>query len=130
VVYTGSDGHIYELSSAWNAHVWSAVDLTALSGAPAADLDPKSYARSDGLDAVVYRATDQHVHELSRHDDQWVEVDVSDAAGAPPAAARPAPFVRNDNINAIAYRATDGRLYELSWQDGAWNKTVIYDSSP
>jgi hypothetical protein len=65
VVFRGSDGHIYELSRLEHTTTWGAGDLTKLTAAPTAAGDPFGYLRSDGVNAVVYRATDGRIHELS-----------------------------------------------------------------
>jgi len=127
LVYRGLDGHVYELSSNWDSHSWIATELSDAAAAPPAASDPRAYSRSDGLDAVVYQASDQDIYELSRHGSQWTSINLSRAAGSPPAASRPWPYVRSDRVNAVVYRATDARLYELSSYDGEWQRTIIYD---
>ena len=64
-MYRGTDSHVYELTLSGDH--WIASDLSGITGAPNAIGDQAAYVRSDGsprINAVVYRATDNHIHEL------------------------------------------------------------------
>jgi hypothetical protein len=83
VVYISADHHIRELT--WNGSSWSAADLTNQAvGAPLTSGSSLSaYVRSDRVSAVVFRTSDNHVHELRRKHDSttWIHADLTAAAG-------------------------------------------------
>ena len=64
VNYRGTDNHIHELW--WNNAGWHHNDLSnAAGGAPTAAGDPAAYMfDAQGTQHVVYRGTDNHIHEL------------------------------------------------------------------
>lgn len=69
VVYLGGHGRrIHELSTTDGGH-WSHADLTDLADGPPADGWPMAYTTSlagqDPVARVLYRATDNHIHEFS-----------------------------------------------------------------
>ncbi len=130
VVYRGVDAHIHELTATLNGHTWTAVDLTELAAAPDALNDPEGYVRADGIDAVVYRATDDHLYELRRSGSAWLLTDLTDSALAPDAAGRGIPYVRAGDVSGVAYRSFDGAIHELSLVDDTWSLTTLYQPSP
>jgi hypothetical protein len=127
VVYRGSDDHIYEISLPFGARRWSVGDLTVDSGnAPLAAGDPLAYVRSDSVNAVVYRGTDNHIYEISlpKGAQSWSWGDLTvDSGNAKLAAGDPLAYVRSDSVNAVVYRGTDNHIYEISLAFGAqfWN---------
>ena len=64
VNYRGADNHIHELW--WDGNGWHHNDLSnAAGGAPTAAGDPAGYMfDAQGTQHVVYRGTDNHIHEL------------------------------------------------------------------
>ena len=75
------------------------------------------------VNAVVYRAVDNHIHEiflpLGGH---WSTGDLSSQSGAPPAAGDPATYRRSDNVNSVLYRGLDNDINELYLPlGGSWN---------
>lgn len=102
---------------------WNYVILTT-SGAAAGD--PMVYDRSDRLTAVVYRGSDNRVHELSSAGASnwsnpywWGSKDIH--GSAPAATGNPTGYVRHDGFNAVVFRAADGNIWESSLQSGAWS---------
>ena len=102
-------------------------DLTAGAvSAPAggASGDPVGYVRSDKINSVVYRGTNNHIYELYyglyRGADSWISGDLSTLAGAPEALGDPAVYVRSDKTNSVVYRGTNNHIYELYLGAGTW----------
>ena len=117
----GTDNHIHELW--WNNAGWHTNDLTAAaSGAPAAAGDPAGYMFiAQGTQHVVYRAADNHIHELWWDNTGWHHNDLSAAASAPAAAGNPCGYVfAAQNTEHVDYLGTDKHIHEL-WWDGAWH---------
>src|SRR6185295_6401275 len=67
IVYRGQNNRIYEVSSNWGANPpWVVADLKYLAtGAPYVYAgSPMPYVRSDNRNAIVYTASDHHIHEI------------------------------------------------------------------
>jgi hypothetical protein len=118
IMYRGNDDHLYEIYSAGGAPAqpW---DLTAwVPGAPLAASDPAIYyVPADNSTHVVYRSTDNHLHELS-----WIQgqvpahVDLTVAGLARRAVDKPAAFaVAGPNTQHVVYRSTDNEIREIRW---------------
>jgi hypothetical protein len=119
IVYRAGNGHLYELWWVGVAPV-QAWDLTAAAGAPAAASDPAAYySASTNSKHVVYRGSDNHLHELV-----WApgastpaHADLSFEAGAPNAADTPSAFsVESDRSQHVVFRGSDNQVHEIFWQ--------------
>jgi hypothetical protein len=124
VVYRGYDNHVYELSLPLGAPAWQVADLSALTGAPNAALNPAAYVRSDNLNSVVYQGySDNHVYELSLPfgAPTWQVADLSALTGAPQASDGDVPtaYRRSDNVNSVVYCGVDLHIHELFLPFGA-----------
>ncbi|WP_030277577.1 hypothetical protein [Streptomyces sp. NRRL B-24484] len=129
VVYRGTDSHIHQLS--FNGE-WLHTDLTgaAQPNPPNAVADPGAVYRQIVPDdpAVLYRAIDSHLHELSWSDNQWDDADLTvviEPRNAPPKAAGDATAVYywpQENGIHVVYRGTNGHLYLLSLHGHAGNQ--------
>lgn len=115
IVYRGVDGHIHELWWGGTAAV-SHWDLSAPSGAPAADSDPVAFSSPDtNTKHVIYRAANGHLIEL-----WWTPggtpayVDLSVEALAPPAIGKPGAFADGPHRHVV-YRGADGHVHEIRW---------------
>jgi hypothetical protein len=65
---------------------------------------------------VVYRGTDNHIHELSWDSNGWHHDDLSVAAPAPDAAGDPTGYMFNAlGTQHVVYRGTDNHIHELWW---------------
>jgi hypothetical protein len=62
---------------------------------------------------VVYRGTDNDIHQLYNNGTQWAHQDLSILAGAPPAAGDPFEFQGLSGKQLVDYRGTDGHIYQL-----------------
>jgi hypothetical protein len=116
VVYRSGNGHLHELYWLGEAPV-AAGNLTAASGAPAAEGDPAMWYNTNADKIhVLYRGTDGHIHDLS-----WTpgggapaHVDLSHASYAPPAAGAPFGF-SGPTHQHVVYRGTDKQIHEIRW---------------
>jgi hypothetical protein len=92
--------------------------LSSATGAPAAAGDPAGFQFvGDSTQHVVYRGTDQHIHELwgdAAHG--WGHVDLTAVAGTPPAAGDPSGYAfEAQRTQHVLYRGVDRHIYELWW---------------
>ena len=133
VVYRTSDDHIHELASLDPAGAgWEDVDLTLSSGGPGSAVgDPFAYTTNfpgQGLAArVVYRTSDDHIHELASLDPAgagWEDVDLTLSSGGPGSAVGD-PFAYTTNFPGqglaarVVYRTSDDHIHELASLDPA-----------
>jgi hypothetical protein len=120
VVYRGASGEIRELSL--GSSNWALADLTRATGSPPMEAltKPSPYVGSDGINAVVYRSADGHIHELMLIGNQWGRSDLTVASGAPPAVGSPSAYARSDGYNVVVYRGTDNHIHELLWTGTRW----------
>jgi hypothetical protein len=118
IAYRGSDNQLYELW--WNGGApvqgWS---LTAAAGAPPAASDPTAYySASTNTKHVVYRSSDNHLHEIVWAPGGAVShADLTLEAGAPLAAGQPSAFsVESQRTQHVVYRGSDNQVHEIRWQ--------------
>jgi len=82
---------------------------------------PMGYIHADGNSAVVYRGTDNFVHEMLL-DGVWKHSTLPSVA----AAGNPTGYVRGDGVTVVMYRAaSDGSIHELSLSSGGWYDTNL-----
>ena len=116
----------YRSTGAWHHN-----DLTTASaGAPIAAGNPAGYTWSvDKTQHVVYRGTDNHIHELW-FNTQWHQNDLTNASGGPPpAASDPTGYTWDvDSTQHVIYRGTDGHIHEL-WFKGGWHHNDLTTAS-
>jgi len=124
-VYRGADDHIHEIFLPRGGAAWKTGDLSAAAGAPAATGEPSAYVRSDDVNSVVYRGTDNDIHELylPRGAANWLTGDLTASTDAVAAAGKPSAYVRSDNMNSVVYRGIDNHVHELFLTQGgaAWS---------
>lgn len=122
VVYRGFDDHIYLLEKRVGDPAWQLSDLTALTGAVAANGRPHAYSwEGTHSQHVVYRGRDGQIHELWHMPDRgWhhknlgAELDAQTALGDPVG-------IGLAQRQIVAYRGTDGHLHEMhKAADAAW----------
>jgi len=111
---------------------WIQADLSAIvsdnpPATPAAG-SPFAYVTPDGVPRVVYRGTDNHIHEL-RLQGSWIQSDlsaiVSNNLPATSAAGNPFAYVTlggliHDPTARVVYVGADNHVHELSLQGGSW----------
>ena len=118
VVYAGSDGNVYEMRLPSGGAAWLATNLSAQAGAPPAGTGAIGYVRADGMNVVVYTATNGDVIELSLVGTQWYMNDLTALTGAPPAAGQARPYSRADTYSSIVFRASNGHVWEIFLNSG------------
>ena len=92
--------------------------------------DAIGYVRSDGVTAVIYRSSANHIIEVATQSPAitvtWVVSDLTTFTSGPDATTGSAfPYVRTDNTNSIVYIAADNHIHEIAstfpnppyWQD-------------
>jgi hypothetical protein len=123
VVYRGTDNDIHELSLPQGSSSWQNYDLSALTGATAAAGDPSPYVRSDSWNTVVYRGSDNHIHELGLNPGGWAwQVgDLTSITGSPNAVAGPTGFVRPDLTNSVDFQTSDNHVHEMTYAGNGWS---------
>lgn len=85
--------------------------------------DVVGYARSDGWDAAVHRATNQRIHELYQNGStSWEVADIH--GNAPLAESDVSAYARSDGFNAVVYRSTGDEIIELKL-DGTWTSASL-----
>jgi hypothetical protein len=97
--------------------VWHHTDISALATAPAAAGDPAGYVF--GSEFVVYRGTDNHVHQLSATANQgpWSHADLTAITNAPLAAGNPSGI---NGAQLVVYRGTDNDIHQLFNNGTQW----------
>jgi hypothetical protein len=111
-VYVATDSYqvcVYGLNP--SPPVWHHSDISALANAPPAAGDPAGYAF--GNEFVVYRGTDNHVHQLfaTTEQAQWFHIDLTAITNAPLAVGDPSGYVNAAQI--VVYRGTDNDIHQL-----------------
>ena len=116
IVYRDADGHLHELWSDVRG-LTGTTDVTDNAKAPTAAGNAYSYVDTTaGLEMVVYRSRDGHVHSL-----YWSTGDVGHdsltaSIGAPTASGDPVGFFTPaTNVHHVIYRTSDGHLHALWW---------------
>ncbi|BCA56935.1 hypothetical protein W02_40750 [Nitrospira sp. KM1] len=113
---------------------WHHNDLTVAASAPPATGDPAGYMfDAQGTQHVVYRGTDNHIHELWWDNDGWHHNDLTAAASAPPATGDPAGYMFDaQGTQHVVYRGTDNHIHELWWDNDGWhhNDLTVAASAP
>jgi hypothetical protein len=102
-------------------------DLTSASGAILAAGNPFTYVfASHGVQNIVYRATDGHVHELWRAGGGIGHSDLSALGHAPGAQGDPMAYVvAAQDVQNVVYRGTDNQIHGLYWSQGAVGHDVL-----
>jgi hypothetical protein len=124
VVYRTAEGDIIQLYAKYKGtDGWHQEDLTKEANAPKAAGDPsgdrlrESTLRGIVTQHVVYRGTDDAIHELflGGAENKWTHNDVSKAAGTTPkAAGDPVYFVFAANrTQHVVFQTSEGGIYEL-----------------
>jgi hypothetical protein len=122
VVYRGTDNHIHQLW--WDTAGWRISDLTMATHAAPAAGDPSGYVSDadGGSQHVVYRGTDNHIHQLWWDTAGWHTNDLTMATHAAPAAGDPAGYVFNARATQhVVYRGADNHIYQLWWDITGWH---------
>ncbi len=136
VIYLGKDSKIHEL---WFRHggilggksTWDHNPIGEITWAPPAAGDAIGYAwEKDKTQHVVYRGTDNQIHELWCRGGKWGHNPVGQVTGAAPAASDPAGYSwENDGTQHIVYRGVDNQIHEIwyrdQWMGQDWHHSAI-----
>jgi len=98
--------------------VWHHSDISALATAPPAAGDPAGYVF--GSEFVVYRGTDNHVHQLFAAANQgpWSHADLTAMTNAPLAVGNLSGYVNAAQL--VVYRGTDNDIHQLYNNGTQW----------
>jgi len=141
VFYRNTGGSIVEVFRKAGAGAdknWHTNDLTTEAKAPKAASAPAAFTMKAGRlgkhasHHVVYRGTDDQIHELYRQTDgKWEHMNLSVEAKGPKAAGRPAVFASEDtDAQHVFYRTSEGALIDLyrrwgSTDDKKWHSNDL-----
>jgi len=120
LVYRGSNNHVIEVRSNFTSSPpWLVTDLTTTSGGPNVGSGSAfPYIRTDGINSIVYIATDNHIHELTSNfggSPTWLDHDLYANSGETVIPSTdPWGYKRSDNTNAVVYVGNDNKLHEIS----------------
>jgi hypothetical protein len=117
VVYSTATGAVEELSRSATSTVWSAKNLTALTGAPPASSPPFGFSTSNpsALAQVVYETASGVVEQLALpHGGAWHAHNLTSLAGAPSAAAGTEPVGYVAAAMRVIYESASGSVIALS----------------
>jgi hypothetical protein len=136
VVFRDANGDLQELTPIGDSPGadWKQRHLSMYPGqvegqhAPVAASNPSAYVRSDHLDSIVYRGTDDQIYEVYSRNGvnwgfgyPWSNAWVANGSAAPtPAIGNPHGYTHHDGTNAIVYRGTDKHIYELYLDASGW----------
>jgi DNA-binding winged helix-turn-helix (wHTH) protein len=131
IVYRAVDGRLHRVYWSTGSDRIDHDDLTGLSRAPAPIGNPVVVVASTyGEEAVFYRGTDKHLHELVwstgpiRHEDLTAGTNSPAAAGDPTAY-----FAAVDGRYHVVYRDSEGHIQELHWMSGEIKRVDLTNRS-
>ena len=136
LVYRASNNHVIEVRSNFSGQPpWLATDLTSASGARVTATTGSAfpYVRSDGWNAIVYIASDNHIHELTSLGSGWQDADLSAAAGDTVVPITdPSGYRRSDGGNSVVYVGNDLEIHDLTAFPGrsSWSSSILPAVSP
>jgi hypothetical protein len=129
VMYVGTDGDVHELY--WYNGQWYTDDVTTQANAntatqtkaPPAVGNPSGYVfNAQGTQHVMYRGTDNDIHEFYYNNGQWYTDDVSSTTKAPAAAGDPNGYMFDaQGTQHVMYRGADNDIHELYYSNGQWS---------
>jgi hypothetical protein len=144
VIYTGEDGHIYEVL--WSrSEGWLPYDLTYLTGAPPQPAShpingPIGYVFvAQGTQHVIFVSSSPsqgdpggHIHELWRDNSGWHHRDLTSDIRAPLAFvfAPPCAYVFDaQGTQHVDYVGRDGHINELWWNNDGWHHNDLTNAA-
>jgi hypothetical protein len=122
VFYRNSDGKIVELyTKEGDPKGWFSHDLSTEASAPQAASKPAAFLTADKAQHVVYRGSDDQIHELFRSDarGKWGHANLSGDSKAPKGAGAPVGYIVPDDKSLhVVYRSDGGDVVELFREAG------------
>jgi hypothetical protein len=126
VVFRGDDNHVYQAVN-WDGKWQPILDMNSVPGVPLADGDPYAFNDSGGGAHIVYRGTDDHLHDiwLDMAHMSWHHTDISGSSGVP-VTDDPMGYLHASTLRVV-YRSNND-IYEAFASDPAgpwvqWNMT-------
>src|SRR5205823_14166292 len=106
----------------------------ALTGAPVPAGELSAYVTPSGLNNVVYRGADGHLHGLWFNGNGpvgWDDLTWASAGAPLPGATDPsAYFFAQNGTHHVLYTTINGHLHELTWTTGAVTHTDLTTAGP
>jgi hypothetical protein len=140
MIYVDSNQHVIELlRNPGGNPPWVAYDLSVFANVQVEGTKRSAfpYARSDGYNAIVYVASDNHIHELAAFGTSgpgsgaWGDADLTAITGATPPSTDPWAYKRSDGYNSVVYIGTDSQMHELwLFPGGGWGHSILPAVSP
>jgi hypothetical protein len=135
VVYRGVDGQIHEIwyRDQWVGQDWHYNNIGEVTGAAPAAGDPFGYAwEKDKTQHVIYRGTENLIHEIWGRKGKWGYNPIGRMTDAPPAAGDPVGYAwEKDDTQHVLYRGVDGKIHEIwyrdQWLGQDWHYNPISD---
>jgi hypothetical protein len=120
VIYRGNDLHIHELWLTPGSGGWQHADLSAMSAAFPAASDPFGYFTPvDVVARVIYRGTDDHIHELwLPQGGTWNHADLTALSGTNTASVPFGFHTSVDSTARVVYRGVEDHIHELLLRPG------------
>ena len=93
--------------------------------------DPAGYMfDAQGAQHVVYRGSDDHIHELFWARERLASDDLTDATGAAAAAGIQRATCSTPRWSQhVVYRGTDDHIHELCWDRNGWHRNDLTDAT-
>jgi hypothetical protein len=124
LVYRSSADHVIEVKSNFSSSPpWLAQDLTTIAPATVtAKGNPFPYVRADGKTTIVYRGSDNHIHELANEGPNgWFDNDLHVLAQEASLTTTDAwGFLRSDGTQSVQFVGTDSNLRQFRVIAGHW----------
>lgn len=127
VAYRDDRGHLLELSRV-PGYSWTLADLV-----DDAASDPTTYVTADDTQAVVYRGTDDHIHQLEWSGGVLARYDLTKAAQSPLGVGEPRGFAHIGEHSGVVYRDASGhvqQLYRARGSAGWIHVDLTFDLAP
>jgi len=134
VFYVGNDNDIHELRTDAAGQSWTHTNITAgipEAVKPKADTTPAAYSfRNQNTVHVVYRGTDDRIHELWGSPGSWNHIAIG--ATSTKAGGDPAGYVTEwVNIQHVVYRGEHNEVVELWWSaTSQWQENILSETVP
>jgi hypothetical protein len=95
--------------------------LSSVAQAPRAAGDPSAYYHRElDMHHIVYRGTDNHLHEMYATSTTPVAYggNLTGTIGAPRTAGQPVGMINGDGTNIVVYRAVNAHIMSVYWKEG------------
>jgi hypothetical protein len=124
------------MNLAASGNTWGIASLSNKTGTTTTAASP--YVRADGVPAVLYLSTDNHLREAELFPTGWSVTDLTAVTGAPAplnqgpagrAGVIPNGYVRSDGLNTVVYTTPGFHIIELALSGTTWGFNDITDAA-